>query len=120
MIAEGTRWHRLQDARIVTLSEGALLKLKVGGRAMVIIRHQGRLHAMADHCPHQDRALSGGWVENGHVVCPWHRIHFDLATGKAKHGVCSNVEVFAMKEDERGPSVGVPYTTLRIFGWDLW
>jgi nitrite reductase/ring-hydroxylating ferredoxin subunit len=54
------------------------------------------------------------------VVCPWHRIHFDLATGKAKHGVCSNVEVFAMKEDERGPSVGIPYTTLRIFGWDLW
>ena len=120
MITEGIRWHKVQDVRVATLLEDVLLKLKVGGRAMVLVRHAGRLYAMADHCPHQGRALSGGWVDNGHVVCPWHRIHYELATGKAKHGVCSNTVVFAVKEDALGIAVGIPYTTIRILGWDLW
>lgn len=120
MIVEGIRWERVRDARIAALGEGVLLPIRLGDRRLVLVRHQGRLHALADHCPHQGRALSGGWVEEGHVVCPWHRMQFDITTGQARHGTCSNTEAFEVREEEGGCVVGVPYTTFRVFGIELW
>jgi nitrite reductase/ring-hydroxylating ferredoxin subunit len=120
LLVEGTRWHPVRDPRLAALADDVLLKLRVGGRALVLVRHAGSYHALADHCPHQDRPLAGGWVEDGHVVCPWHRIHFEIATGKARHGVCSNTQVFPVREDAKGVAIGLPYTTIRILGWDLW
>jgi 3-phenylpropionate/trans-cinnamate dioxygenase ferredoxin subunit len=120
MIVERTRWLPVRDARIASLAEGMLLPVRVGDRRLVLVRQQGSLFALADHCPHQGRALSGGWVEEGHVVCPWHRMQFAISTGKARHGTCSNTEAFEVREEVGGCTVAVPYTTFRVFGIDLW
>ena len=42
-----------------------------------------RSNAIEDSCTHARIPLSGGWVENGCVGCPWHGAEFDLKTGKA-------------------------------------
>ncbi len=120
MMVERIRWRVVRDARLAGLAEGGLLPLQVGERRLVLVRWAGRLHALADRCPHQGRALSGGWVEDGHVVCPWHRMHFDVATGVARHGVCSHAAAYEVREEEGGCAIGFPYTTFRVFGFDLW
>jgi 3-phenylpropionate/trans-cinnamate dioxygenase ferredoxin subunit len=92
------------------------LPIQVGDRRLVLVRQQGSLFALADHCPHRGRALSGGRVEEGHVVCPWHRMQFAIATGRARHGTCSNTEAFEVREEEGGCTIAVPYTTFRVSG----
>lgn len=120
MIAERVRWLRLDDARLDELAEGALMRVRVAGRQLVIVRVDGRLHALRDRCPHQGKPLSGGWCEQGRVVCPWHRYAFDPATGHEATGACAHAEVVAMRRREGGWWVGFPYTTIRLFGVDLW
>lgn len=120
MIVEGTRWRRLDDDRLAGLAEGALLRVMVKDRAVRFVRVGGVLRAMADRCPHQGKSFEGGWVDEGHVVCPWHRLHFDPATGRCKFSMASNVEVFPVEERADGVHIGFPYTTVRLFGIDLW
>ncbi|MCB9193733.1 MAG: Rieske 2Fe-2S domain-containing protein [Flavobacteriales bacterium] len=120
MIVDRVRWCPIEDDRVLGLGEGALLHVKVRGRDICFVQLGGELHALADRCPHQGKRLSGGWCEEGYVVCPWHRFHFEPASGHARHGVCANVEVFPVEEREGRPWIGFPYTTFRLFGIDLW
>jgi nitrite reductase/ring-hydroxylating ferredoxin subunit len=120
VIVERTRWHELRDARIVGLADGALLRIMLKQVPLVLVRHQGVLFAFADRCPHQGKPLNGGWVDDGHLVCPYHRFHFKLENGHARHGVCSHASVYEVKPTDAGCAIGVPYTTVRILGFDLW
>jgi len=120
MMAKATRWRRVKDERVAALAEGQLLGITVQGMALCFVRMNGTLHALVDRCPHQGRPLSGGWCDEGHVVCPFHRFHFDPATGKARHGVCTDALVHPVQEREDAVYVGFPYTTIRVFGVDLW
>jgi nitrite reductase/ring-hydroxylating ferredoxin subunit len=120
MILEATRWVEVKDARLATLAEGSLVRVVVRKRALAFVRVNGALRAMDDRCPHQGRALSGGWVDNGHVVCPFHRFHYDPATGQCRHGLTSNVGVYPVQEGTNSVRVGFAYTTISLFGWRLW
>lgn len=120
MIVERTRWHELKDARLKALPDGGLLRMIVRKRPLLFVRRNGQLLAMLDHCPHQGAALSGGWLDGDHVVCPRHRFHFDPATGACRHGMTVNVPVFPVDESGDAVRVGFPHTTLRLFGIDLW
>jgi nitrite reductase/ring-hydroxylating ferredoxin subunit len=120
MIVESTRWHAIPDGRVNALPEGASLRVMVKGRAIRFVRSGGRLHAVIDRCPHQEKSFEGGWCEGGHLVCPWHRFSFDLATGRSVGGSTPNLEVFALEQRSGGLYIGFPHTTVRVFGIDLW
>lgn len=120
MIVEGTRWHGLKDARLTALAEGGMLRLMVRGKPLLFVRSDGVLRAMLDQCPHQGSPLSGGWLDAGHVVCPFHRFHFDPVTGACRHGLTANVPVYPVEEGADEVRVGFAYTTVRLFGIDLW
>jgi nitrite reductase/ring-hydroxylating ferredoxin subunit len=77
---------------------GAVRMLDVGGHRVGLFRVDGRLHALADRCPHRGAPLCSGRVatpiEAGHdglalgaphsiVRCPWHKWEFDIATGRS-------------------------------------
>jgi phenylpropionate dioxygenase-like ring-hydroxylating dioxygenase large terminal subunit len=55
------------------------LRVLAGGRAFVLFRADGRLHCLADVCPHRSAPLSGGRVVNGSIECPYHGWQFDGA-----------------------------------------
>ena len=61
MIVEGTRWKRVEEGSPETLPEGKLMRVKVGGRSICIVRNGGKLHALLDRCPHQGSSFIGGW-----------------------------------------------------------
>ena len=119
-IEEGIRWKHVDDARVQALGDGATVRVPVGKRAIRFARKDGTLFAVADLCPHQGSSFEGAWFDEGQLVCPRHRFHFDPATGKARHGMCSNLEVFPVEERPSGIHIGLPYTTISVFGLRLW
>lgn len=54
------------------LYDGIPRRVQGAGAAMVLIRHNGSIHAVGEHCPHLGAPLSQGWLYRDQLVCPWH------------------------------------------------
>ncbi|XP_062237692.1 Rieske domain-containing protein [Platichthys flesus] len=65
---------------------GRVTKLVNGCRDVLVLFHQGQLHAMDMRCYHSGGALQHGDIEefNGRqcIVCPWHKYKITLAEGE--------------------------------------
>ncbi len=51
------------------------------GPAVVVVRSDGVVYALADRCSHQDFPLSEGEIFDGGLECALHGSLFDLASG---------------------------------------
>lgn len=120
MIVNAVRWRRVDDERVRALAEGKMLRVTVNGKTLRFVRLGGTLRAFTDRCPHQGRSFEGGWCEDGHVVCPWHRFHFDPVTGRNKFDATGPLEIFPVEEQPSGIRVGFAYRGLRLFGRRVW
>ncbi len=69
-------------AKDADLAEATLLARDVEGERLLIIRHQGDLHAYVDQCPGSPLTLNAGLIHDGVLLCPWHDCRYDLGTGK--------------------------------------
>jgi len=67
--------------RVEDLIDGEGKMVEVAGRLIAVFYHQCRYFAIDDVCPHMGASLSGGYVENGIVTCPWHAWRFRLVDG---------------------------------------
>src|SRR5947209_226275 len=67
--------------RVGDLAEGEGKTVSVGGKLVAVFYEGGRYLAIDDTCPHMGASLSGGYVEEGIVTCPWHAWRFRLADG---------------------------------------
>lgn len=67
------------------LAEGQARAFQVDGRAICVVRCDGRVHAVDDVCSHEDYPLSEGDVdaEACEVECWRHGSLFSLETGEA-------------------------------------
>ncbi len=65
------------------LPEGGMLAGHAGGEAVLLVRHGGKLSAIAPECTHYHGPLADGLVVGNTIRCPWHHACFDLATGEA-------------------------------------
>jgi nitrite reductase (NADH) small subunit/3-phenylpropionate/trans-cinnamate dioxygenase ferredoxin subunit len=68
-------------ARVGELPEGEGKTVVIGKKLIALFHHQGQYHAIDDCCPHMGASLSGGWVEQGIVTCPWHAWRFRITDG---------------------------------------
>lgn len=60
-----------------------------GDGEILVLLHDGAVHAFDNHCIHRQRELAKGVVLNGRLVCPGHQWAFDLTTGwEATKGEC--------------------------------
>lgn len=71
------------------LPDGSGLGVTVEGVPVLLVRHLGRLIALADRCTHRGGPLHEGEVADGCVTCPWHGSRFALADGSVRHGPAS-------------------------------
>ena len=85
------------------LDPGEVVRVKVQGLGLAIARHEDRLYALEDRCPHAGALLSTGTVVDGRIVCPWHGREFELASGSCEGFV--GVRSFAV--DQRADGVYV-------------
>ena len=87
--------------RLSDLDERGLLVIEIGGTAIGVIKHRGKVYAYRNSCPHQGgpvaegslvgnvecRVMEGGArresvsTRDFNIACPWHGIEYDLDTG---------------------------------------
>ena len=82
--------------------------VRVGDRWLALFRHDGRLVAIDNACPHASAPLCDGSVVDGKVVCFLHCWQFDLATGACDIGPEWNVRTYPVREEHGRVLVGVP------------
>ncbi len=58
-------------------------KLVVSGRRapLLVLYHNGAVHALDNRCPHMGFPLHRGTVQDGILTCHWHHARFDLTSG---------------------------------------
>lgn len=54
-----------------------------GGEDIIVVRHRGKVCALAGTCTHQGAPLETGSVIDGSIRCPWHHARFSLDDGEA-------------------------------------
>ncbi len=65
------------------LAEGGMLTGRVGDDEVLLVRHGGKVSAIAAHCTHYHGPLAEGLVVGSTLRCPWHHACFDLRSGEA-------------------------------------
>jgi toluene monooxygenase system ferredoxin subunit len=72
------------------LWEGEMVGYEVDGKKVLLLRHDGKVCAYADRCPHLAARLSEGTLENGTLTCAAHHWMFAAATGEGVNprGIC--------------------------------
>lgn len=66
------------------LLEGEKKTVKVGDNTILVMRHENKIHAVNNKCPHLGLPLQKGKIAEDALVCPWHKSAFDLETGNPK------------------------------------
>jgi len=76
---------RLEPAKLLIraddIKEGAAKLVRVNHDEIAVFKHQGKLCAVQNICPHEGGPLSAGWIKDGAAVCPLHGYRFDLTSG---------------------------------------
>jgi nitrite reductase/ring-hydroxylating ferredoxin subunit len=67
------------------LPEGARQVVKAAAREILLINHQGQIHAVESRCPHMGASLARGEVtDEDTIICPRHHSVFGLQSGDVK------------------------------------
>jgi nitrite reductase (NADH) small subunit/3-phenylpropionate/trans-cinnamate dioxygenase ferredoxin subunit len=64
-----------------SIPEGGSTVVTVDSKDVAVFRTPDGFFAVDDFCPHMGASLSGGFVEDGVVTCPWHYWRFCLKDG---------------------------------------
>jgi nitrite reductase (NADH) small subunit/3-phenylpropionate/trans-cinnamate dioxygenase ferredoxin subunit len=67
--------------KISDVKDGEGKTVIVGNKLIALFRVDGQYHAIDDVCPHMGASLSGGYLENDIVTCPWHAWRFRVTDG---------------------------------------
>ncbi len=101
-------WVRINPQWRQTPASGKLAELRLKGKTICLIDRNDELFAIGGRCPHAGGPLAAGFFnENGWVVCPWHRIAFDPATGNGSGGGCF-VDTYPLKKEGNLLFIGMP------------
>lgn len=68
------------------LPEGKATCATVDGDAVLLVRQNGRIHALADRCTHRAGSLHEGELGDGTITCPLHDSCFRLEDGSVLRG----------------------------------
>ena len=80
-------WVVAGDVQTITRARKTVID--VDGYEVLLLAHDGSLHAFQNRCIHKQRELAKGVVLNGKLVCPGHQWAFALDSGwEAIKGEC--------------------------------
>lgn len=76
-------------AALADLADGKPLKVSAKDVALMLLKHDRQVHALANLCSHAGGPLDEGEVGYGTITCPWHGSRFQLADGCVLRGPAS-------------------------------
>ncbi|HXD92799.1 MAG TPA: Rieske 2Fe-2S domain-containing protein [Bacteroidia bacterium] len=104
------RWVKIFSSEEEMKNSVAYLRtssISAFGKKICLVHGTDGFYAVRDKCPHNGYPLSAGYCnEQNTIVCPIHRYHFDLKTGKALSGMATKVETFVIKVFSDGVFLG--------------
>lgn len=108
MDTEQYTWYRVtsspEDGRLP--KPGETVSLSLNGKKLCLANVEGQIYAVQDTCPHAMASLGQGWCEGEEVVCPVHRMRFNVKTGKGTTGEGFNIQCYAAEMREDGLYIG--------------
>ncbi len=97
------------------VKEGELLPVKVENQKVMLTRVNGKIHALANKCPHMGMPLAKGKICDGVVTCPWHGASYNLSTGENVKWVDSFVGIPLPEWSHQALSLGKSPQGLKTF-----
>src|SRR5215208_5834635 len=88
------------------LEDGRPTSAMAGDTPVLLLRHNGHLHALHDRCSHRGCLLSSGEVEGESITCPCHGSRFDLRNGSIERGPATAPKPVFETRDHEG-AIGV-------------
>lgn len=68
-------------ANVNDLQDGEMRQVSVGETDILLVKLDGKFHAVGAYCTHYQAPLAEGVLSENHVVCPWHNAYFNVETG---------------------------------------
>jgi nitrite reductase/ring-hydroxylating ferredoxin subunit len=72
-----------QVALLSDFADSPFKIIKGTDRPILLIKEDGKIHAVDNRCPHMGFPLNKGTVNNGILTCHWHHARFDAGSGCA-------------------------------------
>ncbi|CAN5497672.1 hypothetical protein BH10BAC1_BH10BAC1_11030 [soil metagenome] len=114
-----TTWLKLFDSLVAAnnrVAVGKVTTIEIGKKKVCVAHTPEGFFAVNDKCPHNGASLGNGFcTDQGSVVCPVHRYHFDLKTGRAKSGLGDFVQTYPIEMREDGVFIGFEETVWNLF-----
>jgi nitrite reductase/ring-hydroxylating ferredoxin subunit len=72
-----------QVALLSDFADSPFKTIKGTDRPILLIKEDGKIHAVDNRCPHMGFPLNKGSINNGILTCHWHHARFDACSGCA-------------------------------------
>ncbi len=96
-------------AKVDELPPGYIKPVEFNGVKIAVANAEGTFYAVQDVCTHEEELLSGGELEGGSIICPWHASIFDLKTGGVQMGPATEpLQTFEVKVEGNDVKVAKP------------
>lgn len=107
MFSHKVRWYPLfsskEDLEALFVLRKAVVHKNMFA-TVLLIKDGEDYHAFRNNCPHQNKPLEHCSVEDGLVICPFHRYAYSLENGRG-HGMC--LDKYELKFDAQGVWLGI-------------
>lgn len=97
------------------LQENAGKQVDTDGFHLAVFLSEGKVYVMDNYCPHAGGNMSGGWVENGCAVCPWHAWSFGLESGELAGSSGVKIRTYRVRVLDREGGVRLIQADLPIY-----
>jgi nitrite reductase/ring-hydroxylating ferredoxin subunit len=104
MAEQQTRWVKIA-AHIddIAFADNNIASIELDGKPICLGKHDGKLFAFTQKCPHAGAMLSDGFIDAlGNVVCPLHRYRFTLKNGYNCSGEGYYMKTWKVEQQEEG------------------
>jgi nitrite reductase/ring-hydroxylating ferredoxin subunit len=97
-------WHKIADnISQINFNANGLAEIDINSKMICLSRHDNRLFACAQKCPHAGALLAEGYIDAlGNLVCHLHKYKFNLKNGRNISGEGYYLKTFAIEEREDG------------------
>jgi len=103
------RWIKISESQNeLPFAPNDIALANADGKTICIARHDGKLFAFPQKCPHAGGYFTDGYIDpQGNVVCPLHRYKFCLSNGRNVSGEGYYLKHWPVEIREDGVYVGL-------------
>lgn len=112
MFERSIKWQKIFETKEALIEHfGAKdTKLFKNSFGEIMLAREGEtFYAFENKCPHQNKSLEGCSINDGAIICPWHKYAFSCETGRG-HGLY--LEKYLLKFEDSAVFIGKE-------GWSL-